>query len=81
MENKELMVTIPLNLYNDLLEIKFKHDLVLINLEEVIKNTDLSWNHEDLNFENESVRRFVKGIVPHLYKNRVKELNNKGDEN
>lgn len=81
MENKELMVTIPLNLYNDLLEIKFKQDRLLINLEDIIDKSELNWRKNDLDFDAEKVRNFLKGIVPHLYKNRVKELNNKGDEN
>lgn len=81
MENKELLVSIPLTLYNELLETKFKFVRAVQTLEVILESAELSWNKEELDFSNVSMREYVKQIALYQYNKKVKELNSKGEEN
>lgn len=79
MENKELLVSIPLTLYNELLETKFRYTRAVQTLEVILENAELSWNKEELDFSNVSMREFVKQLALYQYNKRVEELNSKGE--
>ena len=81
MENKELLVSIPLTLYNELLETKFKFTRAVQTLEVILESAELNWNKESLDFSNVSMREYVKQIALYQYNKKVKELNGKGEEN
>lgn len=81
MENKELLVSIPLTLYNELLETKFKYTRAVQTLEVILESAELNWNNKDLDFRHESMREFVKQLALYQYNKRVEELNNKGEDN
>lgn len=81
MENKGLLVSIPLNLYNELLEIKFQYKRAVDELEVVLERAELNWNKKELDFANDDIRDFMKQLALYQYNKRVKELNNKGEDN
>ena len=81
MENKELLVSIPLNLYNELLEIKFQYKRAVDELEVVLERAELNWNKKELDFASDDNRDFMKQLALYQYNKRVKELNNKGEDN
>ena len=81
MENKDLLVSIPLNLYNELLETKFQYKRVVQTLEVILERTMLDWSGKELEFEHSDIRNAIKQLALYQYNKRVKELNNKGEDN
>ena len=80
MENKDLMVNIPLDLYNDLLEIRFQYKRAVNTLEVMFERAELNWKKEELDFQTDDMREFLKQIALYQYNKRVEELNEKGEE-
>ena len=74
--DREYLVTIPLNLYNELIEIRLEKERVEENLETALEMAELSWDGKDLDFEYESMRDLMKSISLVAYKRRVEELKN-----
>ena len=60
MENKELMVTIPLSLYNDLLKTKFDYENFKSILMDKIENATLNYNKTELYFDTDDAREILK---------------------
>lgn len=81
MENKDLLVSIPLTLYNELLETKFKYTRATQTLEVLFERAMLDWSEKELDFENGDIRNAIKQLALYQYNKRVKELNNKGEDN
>ena len=81
MENKDLLVSIPLNLYNELLETKFKYTRATQTLEVLLERAMLDWSEKELDFENGDIRNAIKQLALYQYNKRVKELNDKGEDN
>ena len=79
MENKDLMVNIPLDLYNDLLEIRFQYKRAVNTLEVILERTELNWDKTELDFRNYDTRDLVKQLALYQYNKRVEELNSKGE--
>ena len=79
MENKDLLVSIPLTLYNELLETKFNYKRTVQTLEVVLERAMLDWSEKELDFGNSDVRSAIKQIALYQYNKRVEELNGKGE--
>ena len=71
---KEYLVTIPLDLYNELLEIRFEKARVEESLETLLEKAELSWDNERLVFNDDEMRDFVKSVSLVAYERRLEEL-------
>lgn len=81
MENKDLLVSIPLTLYNELLETKFNYKRAVSTLEVMLERAELDWRKEELDFKNDDMRDFLKQLALYQYNKRVEELNSNGEKN
>lgn len=69
------LVTIPLELYNELLEVRFEKARVEQNLEELLETAELNSMKQELIFDYQDIRDFLKTISLVAYKRRLEELN------
>ena len=77
MENKELMVTIPLEDYDNLKRAEFILDEIDSLVNECIKNAiDLSWDKESLKCEYKDVERLLRYMNKAGYDKKMEELKN-----
>ena len=81
MENKDLLVSIPLTLYNDLLETKFNYKRTVQILEVILEKATLGWGGKELRFDEDDMRDLIKGLALYQYNKKVEELNSKGEDN
>lgn len=72
--DKEYMVTIPLSLYNELLEIRFEKARVEMAFEAVLDKAELSWNKDSLDFTTRDIKNLIKSISLVAYERRIEEL-------
>ena len=78
---KDLMVNIPLGLYNQLLETKFNYKKAAQTIEVILEKASLNWTKEELNLDEDNMRDLIKGLALYQYKKRIKELNGEGEDN
>ena len=68
-------IIVDINRYNEILQNSFKYKLLLQDMSNIIDNeTSLSWDKEDLNFDDNEIRRFFKRYFPFTYNNKLDEL-------
>lgn len=77
MENRNYEVTIPLKTYNELYGTKMEYKRIIRALEDVYKNSRLSWNHKFLSFDDEDIYKFVETVDEGMYEIKLKELQEK----
>lgn len=77
MENKELMVTIPLEKYDELKRAEIILDVVDDLVNECINNAiDLSWDKENLKCEYKDMERLLRYMNKAGYDKKLEELKN-----
>lgn len=81
MENEKLMVTIPLERYDELLRVEFMFDDFSDLVEELLNHSELNWNKEDLDFKNDDIRNLIKRYDINLYRKKVNMLKSKDGKN
>lgn len=72
--DKVYEVTIPLEMYNELQEIRIEKIRVEECLEELFETAELSWDKDELQFSNRRLKEFLKSISSVAYKRRLEEL-------
>lgn len=72
--DKEYMVTIPLSLYNELLEIRFEKARVETDFEAVLDKAELNYMKDNLEFTTKEMRDLMKSISLVAYERRLEEL-------
>lgn len=72
--NNECMVTIPLSLYNELLEIRFEKARQEIAFEAVLDKAELNYMKDNLEFTVREMRDLMKSISLVAYERRIEEL-------
>lgn len=78
---KDLMVNIPLGLYNQLLETKFNYKKAVQELEVFLENAELSWNKEELDFDKTDTRNLMKRLALYQYNKKIEQLKSEGEDN
>ena len=73
--DREYLVTIPLSLYDELLEIRFEKIKAEESLEILLKDAELHWDKKNLDFDNDKMRNFIKSISLVAYERKIEELN------
>ena len=72
--DKEYLVTIPLSLYDELLEIRFEKVREEQCLEVLLEKADVSWDNERLVFNDDDMREYIKSVSSVAYERRLEEL-------
>lgn len=72
--DKEYLVTIPLSLYDELLEIRFEKAREEQCLEVLLEKADVSWDNERLVFDDDDMREYIKSVSSVAYERRLEEL-------
>lgn len=74
MENKEIMVTIPLDDYDNLKRAEFMFDDIIDMFSEIIERASLSYYENDLSLDNEEINRVIKKYLKPEYIKKIKSL-------
>ena len=77
----ENMVTIPLDLFIELLEYKNEYNNIYDEFNFIIDKAELNYSKDDLRFEDSTMKKFLKRYNKISYEKKYKKLIKENEEN